>query len=531
MFLSTNKCNGIGECIKVCPTEAIRLINGKAFSCITCGICYDACPNNAIFKNKYGGYVVDRAKCNACGVCEFSCPVNSIHIEDSITKGICARCGICVDACPSDSRIDGFDLVEERQLNLLKSFNLAFPSLDEKVGSTDGKKIGTKIGTAEVKRNCVSTDLDECILCGRCQYYCPTNAIKVKIDQKGICTSCRICKDVCPSDAISKGVIDHDKCVLCLNCIKNCPSDAISLDNFKVNINKIDQDITGSIKSCLNCGLCGDKSKTGALKQINGKMRYDPSLDFGSTINSGGDISKFDDELLDNILDDAFDENVDDIEIDIIDTDEFKNSARFKNSADMELARELLDVESVSEKINQNAIDACPVSTLKEDNKFGLNGYCVSCGKCVKVCDIQKARNFTTVKWDGKVSDDCVSCGICSELCPKDAITLKRGTISVDLDKCILCETCGIHCPVDAIPKTTTVKKRISRGFNLIDNKLCMNCKLCKRICPEDAIIDKEDLGMFVDDDKCTYCGACVNACPAKAFLFQREFKNSNESI
>ncbi|WP_394347110.1 4Fe-4S dicluster domain-containing protein, partial [uncultured Methanobrevibacter sp.] len=47
MFLSTNTCDGKGECIKQCPTKAIRLINGKAFSCLTCGICYENCPNDA----------------------------------------------------------------------------------------------------------------------------------------------------------------------------------------------------------------------------------------------------------------------------------------------------------------------------------------------------------------------------------------------------------------------------------------------------------------------------------------------------
>ena len=52
------------NCIKECPTKAIRLINGRAFSCLTCGICYKNCPNGAIFMNSYGGYVVDRAKCN-----------------------------------------------------------------------------------------------------------------------------------------------------------------------------------------------------------------------------------------------------------------------------------------------------------------------------------------------------------------------------------------------------------------------------------------------------------------------------------
>lgn len=509
MFLSTNKCEGIGECVKICPTEAIRLINGKAFSCITCGACFEACPNQAIFKNRYGGYVVDRAKCNACGVCEYTCPVNSIHIEDGVTKGICARCGICIDACPIDARIDGFDLIEEKQLNFLKSLNLAIPTLRE---SKDVK--------TEVKRNCVGTDYEECILCGRCEYYCPTKAINVNINQSGVCTQCRICVDVCPADAIENGVIDHDKCVLCLNCLKNCPNGAIEADNFEVNIIKPDEEITGSIISCLNCGLCADNSSTGALKQVDGKMRYDPSIDL-KVANNELENNDYDNKILDNILDDAFDDNNSKLE-DISVAD------------DMALAKELLKVEAESEKLNQKAINGCPVSTLREneENDTGLVGYCVSCGKCVKVCDRQHARSFITVEWDGSVSEDCISCGICSELCPKDAITLKRGTIEVDKDKCILCETCGIHCPVDAIPKTTMAKKRITSGFNLIDNKLCMNCKLCYRICPEDAIIDREDIGMMVvDENKCIYCGACRNACPAKAFIFEREFEELNDKI
>ena len=78
MFLSVKDCGGKGICIKNCPTEAIRTIGGKSFSCICCGACAEACPNHAIFKNKYGGYVVDKARCNGCGVCEFTCPIESI---------------------------------------------------------------------------------------------------------------------------------------------------------------------------------------------------------------------------------------------------------------------------------------------------------------------------------------------------------------------------------------------------------------------------------------------------------------------
>ncbi len=84
MFVSTNTCDGKGECIKQCPTKAIRLINGKALSCLTCGLCYKNCPSNAIFINSYGGYVVDRAKCSGCGMCMYNCPINNIKIEEGL---------------------------------------------------------------------------------------------------------------------------------------------------------------------------------------------------------------------------------------------------------------------------------------------------------------------------------------------------------------------------------------------------------------------------------------------------------------
>lgn len=47
------KCQGCSHCMKICPTEAIRMQNGVAkiheHRCIDCGKCYEACPYNAIF--------------------------------------------------------------------------------------------------------------------------------------------------------------------------------------------------------------------------------------------------------------------------------------------------------------------------------------------------------------------------------------------------------------------------------------------------------------------------------------------------
>ena len=448
MFLSTKKCEGIGECIKECPTGAIRLIEGKAFSCITCGACEEACPNRAIFKNRYGGYVVDRAKCNACGVCELTCPVSSISIEDNLVKGICSRCGICADTCPIGARVDAYDVIEDRQLKFLESLNLTNPP-----------QIRVKKEEGKASRVNVITDTEKCTLCGRCEYYCPTDAIIVNNDLEGVCQDCRICEDVCPAGAISNGTIDEKKCTLCLKCVKECPNNAISIDKFKIKRNIESKEANGCIVSCLNCGLCTEACGHGALQMINGKIRYDPSL--------------------------------------------------------------------CEECDTMECLDACPVGTLRasDEKERPIKGYCVSCGRCVKACDVNEARSFKTVTWEGNVSKDCISCGICSEVCPKDAVTLKRGSIEVDLEKCVLCEKCAIHCPQDAIPTTTMRKKSIKDGFVFVENKLCMNCKLCIKTCPEEAITEDEMGRIVVDDSKCIYCGACNNVCPARAILFEREFE------
>ena len=469
MFITVKNCGGKGDCIKNCPTDAIRHIGGKSFSCICCGACAEACPNHAIFKNKYGGYVVDKARCNGCGVCEFTCPIESIHIENGVVKGICSRCGVCEEVCPDHARMDAYGLVEDKQQKLLNSLKVVMP----KAGRAKLESMNIPSKSEKVaKRICVNTNLDECELCGRCSYYCPTGAIKVNIEQEGICTNCRICEDVCPSGAIKAGVVNPDKCSLCLSCYHHCTNDAIVLDNFSVVVNKLNQKMNGTIISCLNCGLCSETLNNGSIKKEKSSLRYDPSLD----------------------------------------EDTYENKEN-----------RLL------------AVDICPVGSLRENEKSKLAGLCVSCGLCIKKCNQKNARKIETIKWDGKVSDDCISCGICAEFCPKEAITIKRGTISVDLDNCIMCETCGIHCPKDAIPKTTLIKKEISSGFNYLDSNLCISCGLCERICPENAIEcimddssskSTKNKKYVVDDDKCIYCGACRNICPSKAFIFERKFKD-----
>ena len=49
--LDESKCIGCTTCIRTCPTEAIRVRNGKAYilnhKCIDCGVCIRTCPERA----------------------------------------------------------------------------------------------------------------------------------------------------------------------------------------------------------------------------------------------------------------------------------------------------------------------------------------------------------------------------------------------------------------------------------------------------------------------------------------------------
>ena len=120
----TFACLGYGDCIKVCPRDAIFINKEKNIAqvdpskCIGCGLCVKECPNNiirlindtsrvAVKCNSHSKGAQVRKVCSngciACGKCEKSCPEGAIKVENNlavIDYDKCTGCGTCHDVCP-----------------------------------------------------------------------------------------------------------------------------------------------------------------------------------------------------------------------------------------------------------------------------------------------------------------------------------------------------------------------------------------------------------------------------------------------
>lgn len=117
----TSGCLGYGDCVAVCPNNAISIKDGVAVVdariCSGCGLCAKACPNALItIRSRKQIYEVCcrsteigkvtrsvcKTGCIGCKLCEKKCPTGAITVTDNFAKidySKCTNCGACAEAC------------------------------------------------------------------------------------------------------------------------------------------------------------------------------------------------------------------------------------------------------------------------------------------------------------------------------------------------------------------------------------------------------------------------------------------------
>lgn len=115
-------CLGFGTCAKVCPFDAIHVVNGVAVvdreACKACGKCISVCPKKLISFVPYEGKLAvacnssDKGPvtmkacqvgCIGCGICAKNCPAQAVTVTDFhavIDQEKCTGCGTCAEKCP-----------------------------------------------------------------------------------------------------------------------------------------------------------------------------------------------------------------------------------------------------------------------------------------------------------------------------------------------------------------------------------------------------------------------------------------------
>lgn len=85
---------------KSCITISKEENETKITTCTQCGECINVCPTQAIYRDKNGIVRIDNKICVGCFICVGFCPVGAMIMhKDMIEPFKCISCGQCVKVC------------------------------------------------------------------------------------------------------------------------------------------------------------------------------------------------------------------------------------------------------------------------------------------------------------------------------------------------------------------------------------------------------------------------------------------------
>ena len=188
----SKKRDGVNVVMEQRLLQSVNNLILNSETCTGCGVCVDACPEEAIVLGLVGAarrgainYAtpidVDETKCSYCGVCVIMCPFNALTLKVNDQERLpilekegfpqydmkaeiddekCVRCTICEEVCPRDA-------------------------IDRNVPAYEGTYKGPVAGakerqTAIKTKTTFTVDKEKCSLCGLCGALCPALTVKHK---------------------------------------------------------------------------------------------------------------------------------------------------------------------------------------------------------------------------------------------------------------------------------------------------------------------------------------------------------------
>lgn len=298
-------CCGIGDCIKACKQNAMKLENGKividAERCDGCGDCAaeGVCPQHLIHmipkdatnfipcsSTEEDDELVRKTcgfGCIACGECERACPEGAVHIVDNhavIDYDKCVGCVACMVKCKKKIIVDTL-----HDLTALKS-NVAFVKCaGDGRTSAKLKEMGIQTCQEAAKQDLKALGLCStgCLGQGACTAVCRYEAVKVVNGVAYVdpdkCVGCKDCTLACPQQLITivpykgqrlvacsseddcetKAKVCSTGCLFCEDCKSNCPNLAIYADGTHT---VIDPEI------CEDCHVCQYVCPRNVIKEM-----------------------------------------------------------------------------------------------------------------------------------------------------------------------------------------------------------------------------------------------------------------------
>jgi ferredoxin len=110
-------CNGCGACEEICAKTFFKVTDRakstirvekiadgeyRVAFCDQCGECIAVCPTEALYRIKNGIVRLREKDCTGCLACIGFCPTQVMYARsDSVVPIKCIACGKCVDVCPT----------------------------------------------------------------------------------------------------------------------------------------------------------------------------------------------------------------------------------------------------------------------------------------------------------------------------------------------------------------------------------------------------------------------------------------------